>query len=219
MGVDIVTKVDFYREVIDVRRATVYDLNGDQVVVSRPTPDFQDKHVGKRCTITFVVGRRGTLKTRWGVPAYLEELKDNYPIQKGTVVPAAVMRVLGPAEPFNLRMAYRVRPPITSGVSLDVEGQRVNLLDISTGGARFLTTMRPPLQFRQRVNVALTLDEKVYRFKAFVVRLGQPDAQSPVRGAMEVAVQFSGMDKKCKELLARKVLQIERELRAKGLEE
>lgn len=218
LSVDIVTRVDFNREVIDVRRASVFDVNGDYIIVSRPTPDFQEKHLGKKCTVTFVVREQG-LKSRFGVSAHLESLRDNYVLREGVSVQAAILRAVGPVEPFNVRMAYRVRPPINSGLALEVEGGRVNLLDISTGGARFLTTMRPAPQFRQRLNVALYLDGKAYAFKAFVVRVGDPGPESPKPGASEVAVQFSGMEKKVKELLARRILQIERELRAKGLED
>ncbi|SMC22809.1 c-di-GMP-binding flagellar brake protein YcgR, contains PilZNR and PilZ domains [Desulfacinum hydrothermale DSM 13146] len=217
-SVDIVTRVDFNREVIDARKATVFDVDGELIVVSRPSPDFQEKHVGKKCTVTLVVRDQGG-KSRFGVSAYLESLRDRYALREGTTVPAAIMRIVGPVEPFNLRMAFRVRPPITSGIALDVEGNRVNILDISTGGARFLTTMRPLPQFRQRVDVTLHLDDKAHRFKAFVVRLGDPGPGVPQRGAKEVAVQFSGMEKQAKERLARKIIQIERELRAKGLED
>ena len=217
-AVDIVLRVDFYREVMDVRRAMVYDTDGSIFVVSRPSPDFKREDVGRRCVITFVV-RQNEFKNRYGIPAEIVELRENYPIRQGLAVQAVVLQALGAVEPFNLRMAYRVRPPITSGIALQIDGQRVSILDISTGGARFLSSVRPPLQFRQRVEVVLHLDETAHAFHAFVVRTKDPGPQCPVRGAQEVAVQFSGMEKRVRELLAKKILQIDRELRAKGLEE
>lgn len=217
-AVDIVLRVDFYREVMDVRRAMVYDTDGATLVVSRPSPDLKPEHMGRRCTVTFVV-RENEFKNRYGVPAEIVELRENYAIRKGTTVQALILRALGGVEPFNLRMAYRVRPPITSGIGLEIDGQRVSILDISTGGARFLSSVRPPLQFRQRVEVVLHLDEAAHAFHAFVVRTQDPSSHSPLRGAQEVAVQFSGMEKRVREQLAKKILQIDRELRAKGLEE
>ena len=217
-AVDIVLRVDFYREVMDVRRAMVYDTDGATLVVSRPSPDLKPEHIGRRCTVTFVV-RENEFKNRYGVPAEIVDLKENYAIRKGTTVQALILRALGGVEPFNLRMAYRVRPPITSGIALEIDGQGVGILDISTGGARFLSSVRPPLQFRQRVEVVLRVGEVAHAFHAFVVRTQDPGPQSPVRGAQEVAVQFSGMEKRFRELLAKKILQIDRELRAKGLEE
>lgn len=217
-AVDIVLKVDFNREVMDVRRAMVYDTDGSIFVVSRPSPDLKPEHIGRRCTVTFVV-RENEFKSRYGIPAEILELKENYPIRKGTTVQALILKALGGVELFNLRMAYRVRPPISSGIALQIDGQRVSILDISTGGARFLSSVRPPLQFRQRVEVVLHLDEAAHTFHAFVVRSQDPGPQCPVRGAQEVAVQFSGMGKRVREQLAKKILQIDRELRAKGLEE
>ncbi len=216
--VDIVFRVDFYREVIDVRRAMVYDVDGATIVVSRPTPDVRPDYLGRRCVVTFVV-RESEFKNRYGVTAEIVELRENYPIRKGSTVQALILRALGGVEPFNLRMAYRVRPPITSGIALKVNGQKVSILDISTGGARFLSTVRPPLQFRQRVEIVLYLDEVPHAFHAFVVRSQDPGPHSPVRNAQEVAVQFSGMEKRAREQLAKRILQIDRLLRAKGLEE
>lgn len=218
IAVDIVLRVDFYRGVIDARRAVVYDVDGAILVVSRPTPDLKPDHIGRRCTVTFVL-RESEFKNRYGVPAEIVELKENYAIRKGTTVQALILKALGGVEPFNLRMAYRVRPPITSGIALEVDGQRVSILDISTGGARFLSTVRPPLQFRQRVEVVLHLDQMSHAFHAFVVRTQDPGPQCPVRNAQEVAIQFSGMEKRVQEHLAKRILQIDRELRAKGLEE
>ncbi|ROQ92034.1 PilZ domain-containing protein [Desulfosoma caldarium] len=216
-AVDIVLRVDFYREVMDVRRAMIYDVEGTTLVVSRPTPDVKPDHVGRRCTVTFVV-RENEFKNRYGVPAKIVELKDNYTIRKGASVQAMILKVLGSVEPFNLRMAYRVRPPITSGIALEVNGERVSILDISTGGARFLSSVRPPLQYRQRVEIVLHLDDTSHAFHAFVVRTREPESRGSVRAAQEVAVQFSGMDKRVREYLAKRILQIDRELRAKGLE-
>lgn len=217
-AVDIVLRVDFYREVMDVRRAMIYDVDGTVLVVSRPTPDVKPDYVGRRCTVTFVVRER-EFKVRYGAPAEIVELKENYSIRQGAVVQAMILKVLGAVEPFNLRMAYRVRPPITSGIGLEVDGQSVSILDISTGGARFLSTVRPPLQFRQRVEIILHLDDVSHAFHAFVVRTQDPGTPSAVRGAQEVAVQFSGMPKRVREQLAKRIMQIDRELRAKGLED
>lgn len=217
-AVDIVLRVDFYREVMDVRRAMIYDVGGTVLVVSRPTPDVKPDYVGRRCTVTFVVRER-EFKVRYGAPAEIVELKENYSIRQGAVVQAMILKVLGAVEPFNLRMAYRVRPPITSGIGLEVDGQRVSILDISTGGARFLSTVRPPLQFRQRAEIILHLDDVSHAFHAFVVRTQDPGIPGSVRGAQEVAVQFSGMPKRVREQLAKRIMQIDRELRAKGLED
>ena len=88
----------------------------------------------------------------------------------------------------------------------------MNIIDISIGGAKFTHRKDHPAKLKEILKLILQVNEQKVDVEAQVLGI------FPVSGRMAkrletVAVQFLNLDRKMKELLSRKIRDIEREMR------
>lgn len=217
-NVDIVVDLDWGRESIDVRRATVYDIAKDQILLSQTTPPLRQSFLGKRLQITYIArGDRGP--ERYGVMARVKEFLKNYRLSEEVSVPALSAHMEDGYQEINLRMYYRIEPTSASGIYLSLWKEQLSLIDISIGGAKFSykkITGSPPrersLKAGEIHKFRLDLDREAFDIDAKVIRTIK------VEGRMEkeleiAAIQFVSPKKKIKEILARKIRSLERDFR------
>ena len=210
-NVDIVVDFDWSEETIDVRRATVYDLDDQRIILSQTSPPIATYDIGKRVKVAYLVTEKDG-PARYCITGRLAEIVRDYKLSGSETSEAIVLIQESGHERFNLRLFYRLEPQTDSGLTLFLGEEKVNILDISIGGAKFTHRKDHPVKHKEMLKLILQVGEESFDIEAQVVRV------LPVSGRMakkleSVAVQFLNLDMNIKDLLSKKIRDIEREMR------
>jgi hypothetical protein len=214
MSVNIVANVDMYKEMIEVRNAIVYDVDGAKLLLSQTNPPFTKYHIDKEITVTYIVKGEDGL-SRIGFSAKLVSILNDYSLYSSNVVQALEVLRKGGLKTYDLRMNYRISPKSDSGVCIYVGDERVSLIDVSLGGARFCHSKDRPIESRTIINVVLELDAQKFNIEAKTVNVWYPSEAGRRTDLEYVSVQFMKLDRNCSHILSGKILAIQRELLSK----
>jgi hypothetical protein len=214
MSVNIVANVDVDKEITEVRNAIVYDVDGAKLVLSQTNPPFTKYHLDKEITVTYIVKGKDTL-SRVGFSGKLVGILNDYSLYSSNVVQALNVLRKGGLKTYDLRMHYRVSPKSDSGIYVYVGDERVSLIDISMGGARFCHSKNRPIESRTILNIILELDAQKFKLEAKTVNVWYPSEAGRRADLEYVSVQFMKLDKNCSHDLSGKILAIQRELLSK----
>lgn len=208
--VDIVLDIDWSEERIDVRRAIVYDVDDKSIILSQTSPPIASNNIGNNVKVTYLVTEKDGL-ARHGITARVAEIATDYRLASSETVEAVVLTPEPRDERFNLRLFYRLEPPTDSGIELFLNEEKVNIFDISIGGAKFTHSRDRAVEPKGIVKLTLKMDELEIGVEAQVVRtlLVSGRMAKKLEG---VAVQFLNLDTKMKDALSKKIRDIEREL-------
>ena len=216
MSVNIVANVDMGKELIDVRNAMVYDVEGTRIILSQTTPPFTSYSLGNDITVTYLVKSKERLN-RIGFSGKVDKILDDYNLYSTKTVQAISIMRRSAFTTYDLRMHYRVKPKSESGIGLFLKDERASLLDISIGGARFCHAKNNPVEVGTVIQLVLSLDGQRFIVEAKAVNVWRP-YETERRGDLEyVSVHFLKLDKTCSHLLSGKILSIEREFLSKDL--
>jgi hypothetical protein len=214
MSVNIVANVDVDKEITEVRNAIVYDVDGAKLVLSQTNPPFTKYHLDKEITVTYIVKGKDTL-SRVGFSGKLVGILNDYSLYSSNIVQALNVLRKGGLKTYDLRMHYRVSPKSDSGIHVYVGDERVSLIDISMGGARFCHSKDRPIKSRTIINIILELDAQKFKLEAKTVNVWYPSEAGRWADLEYVSVQFMKLDKNCSHDLSGKILAIQRELLSK----
>ena len=214
MSVNIVANVDVDKEITEVRNAIVYDVDGARLLLSQTNPPFTKYHINNDITVTYIVKGKDGL-SRIGFSAKLVGILNDYSLSGSNVVQALTVSRKGGFKTYDLRMHYRVSPRSDSGIHIYVGDERVSLIDISMGGARFCHTKDHPIESRTIINIILELDAQKFNLEAKTVNVWHPSEAGRRADLEYVSVQFMKLDRDCSYKLSGKILAIQRELLAK----
>ena len=210
LKVDIVVATDYKKEITDVRRAVVYDVDSTKVILSQTNPSFTRFYLNRPMVLTYLVGRQeGPMRV--GVFCKLTDIIP-FSLLSSEKVHAVVMTLKSSAELQNLRMHFRVRPSSDQNMAIYVEGESMHIVDISIGGAMLshheFMTARP----NDCVHVVMIVDGERFEVDAKIVRIWSPYLDKK-RDTEYITVKFLSLDKRLNYLLAGKIFSIERETR------
>ena len=212
LNTDVVVNVDFSKEIIDVRKAFIYDVLEKRIILSQTNPPMASYHVGKKIAVTCLV-KKDDKPVRYGFYGKITELVRDYELVSSDTVPALVIELdTGPVE-FNVRMHFRVEPRGDSGIVLSVKGEKMNMIDISIGGARVTHYRDCFIEQDQKIKGILNLDGRNFNIEARVLRVWQTYGSQKITDLECVAMQFLNVDKELEDVLGRKIRKIEREMR------
>ena len=208
-NVDLILDMDPVAEKIDVRRASVYDVEGESFTLSQTTPPIRLSDMGKDARLTRLM-RRGNQLVRLGFSGKLSDIIRDYPLNDSRTVQALLMRKTSPFDTYNLRMHYRVRPGADWPGRIAVNGAAVSLLDISLGGALFCHGGENTFEHGRTIQVIYTdPNEGDHAIEAVVKRVWTPrDARGAGREC--VAVKFLGLGKELERELGRELMELQR---------
>jgi hypothetical protein len=221
MSLSLVVKADLLRETHDIRTSTLHDIDGKKLIIAQPEPALSALRLNKTITVSFL-NVEGSKPVRYGFQARIVEFVKEYQLSSSQTAPAIVVQQQTIPEHYNLRMFYRIQPPSNYGFQLSVYDQPMNIINISIGGALISATRSQHLELNfettKTIKVTLTLDDQHFNLKAQIKRISYPDDPKRSRDLVFIALQFENRTLEFDRILGGKLLEIQRELRSKGLE-
>jgi len=214
LNINIIVNINHMRETVDVGNSIIHEMAGDRMIVAQTDPPISRTHLGKELFVPFLDRSDGQPR-RFGFPAIVVEFIKEFELSSLLKVQALVLKKAGAFEEYNLRMFYRLEPPTDCGIRISVDGKGVNLIDISIGGAKFSHEKVFPFEIGAPVKLSLYVDDVPYTVEAKVLRVWQPDNERIRKTVALASVQFTDMEAHLKNVLARKIRDIEREMRYK----
>jgi hypothetical protein len=214
MSVNLVMHIDIEKEITDVRNAIVYDTDGVNYILSQTNPPFTRYHVGEHITVTYLIKKKDNIR-RIGFSGKVVNVLNDYALYSTETVQAVTVIRESDLKTYDLRMHYRVKPRSDNGIHLYVRDEKVNIIDISIGGARFCHSNNHHIEQGIIINMILTLDVHKFNLEAKAVDVWYPSEAERQADLEYVSVHFWKMDKKCSYLLGGKILAIQRELLSK----
>jgi len=216
-NVDIVVQIDFSSEKVDVRRSLIYDiLEEERIILSQTNPPLTSRNIGNKVAVTYLVKETDYL-TRYGFYGKIVELIKDYKLSSSEPVVAIVVERETDPVKFNIRMHFRVKPGKDNGLIFSIEGNNVNIIDISIGGARITCPRNFNIDPRTIVRGVLSIDGKSFDIEARVLRVWEIPTLQQIDGLKFSAMQFLNLNRNAEDELAKKVGQIERKQRFKEM--
>lgn len=212
--VTIIINIDYRKEVIESRNSIVHDVTGDKIIIAQTDPPISRTNIDKEIYVTYL-DKEGEKPARYGFPARIIEFVKEYELAARQKTQAVVLLRKGLGEQYNLRMFYRLEPPSNCGIDIFVNGSKVNILDISIGGASFSHNKVYPFKTNENASVIIIIGERASQIMSRVVRVWQPDNERMKKSLEFVSIQFLNMNGHTKNELGRKIRDVERNLRYK----
>lgn len=214
LNINIVININHMRETIDVGSSIIHEIENDTLIVAQTDPPISRTRLGREIFVTFL--ERGAGKPRrMGFPAIVAGFIKDYELSSSLKVPALALRPAGELEEYNLRMFFRLEPPGNCGLQISIHGRPVNLIDISIGGARFSYEKAHALNPGDTIPLTIIIDNSAHSADGRVLRVWEPENDRIRKTIAMASVQFVGMDALFKNILARKIRDVEREMRYK----
>lgn len=215
---DIIVHKDWINERADIRRAVVYDIEGNTIILSQTNPPLGTRFLRKPMKITFLdKGKNGPV--RFGLEASFAKILRDYKLYSTRAVRAVVMTAQNISEinpNYDLRMFFRVKPDADCGIRVLINKREVTIIDFSVGGLCFSHAFDHYSKVGQIVTVDFYIDgEWQEDLSAKIIRkFSNPNAK---RDDIEyTAVQFMSPDKKLGHLLNKEALEIQRRQLSQG---
>jgi PilZ domain len=209
LNVRIVTDVDLARERISVKASTVYDVKGQTAILAQTDPPILKSMLNKEITITYLV-RKNDAMVRYGFLAKIVEFID-YSLEAGKMVKALEVDGITEAQPYNIRMSYRVTPTVQDGLTMAINGTPINVLDFSLGGAKLSCDRSVKLKMDSVVSSSIEMGGRTYSVKARVIRSWDGQSEGFSQNLRFASIEFVNMDRTIEQALSQKIQDIERQ--------
>ncbi len=214
LNINIVINVDHMRETIDVGNSIIHEIEDDVLIVAQTDPPISRTRIGQEMLVTYLEKEAGKVR-RLGFPAIVTGFVKDYELSGSVKVQALALKMAGDAEEYNLRMFFRLEPPGNCGLHIGIHGKPVNLIDISIGGTKFSYEKSLSLNPGDEIAVTLFIDTTAYSVKGRVLRVWEPENERIRKTIAIASVQFTEIEAQIKNVLARKIRDVEREMRYK----
>ena len=211
LNVKLVVEVDSRTERINARNSTVYDMDGERLVLAQTEPAIGNSMLHKEITVTYLVKEKNGL-VRYGFSAVITGFIDYHELTSAREVQALAVRKRANPAPHNIRRCYRVEPTGRSALDMSIYGKRVNILDISLGGVRF-TYDAGSLELYpiEVVEVQFNIGGIICKTDATILRTWNREDEGCRRGLSFAAAEFLNMTGIFEQELSRKIYEIERD--------
>jgi len=196
-------------------KALVYDYENDDIIISQTTPALNRRYLDRRIRVTFLAKVEKRF-VRFGFRAQLIDLITNYEISSNKHVEALILKQFEAPEQMDFRMHFRVKPPSQSRINLFFQEEKINLIDISLGGAQFTCPKSYSFLRGDKINIKLTIDDKEFDLKARVRNIFMPYEYSVHKSIQYVRVEFEYNNMQLETAMGRAIIEIERKLLSEG---
>ncbi len=213
--VDIIFENEIMKSKAHFMKALVYDIEDGKIIVSQTSPALNRHFLNRRIMVSFLAGVGGR-NLRFGFPSKLIDLIKDYKIASEQSVEALILQQYKEPEPVDFRMYFRVTPRLQSNISLIYQEEKVNLIDISLGGARFTCSQDYSLHTADKIKFKLLIALSVFNLNAIVREVWVPYDAATNRNLQYISVEFEYDDKQLEASLGKAILEIERQLLSEG---
>lgn len=213
--VDIIFENEITKSRVHFMKALVYDVEENKIIVSQTSPAL-GRHFLERPIMVSFLAKIGGRYLRFGFPSKLLDLVGNYKLASGQNVEALVLQQYKKAKLVDFRMFFRVTPQRQGNISLIYKEEKVNLIDISLGGARFTCPLEYSLQNGDEMKFKLLIGSREFGLDTRVREAWVPYNMSANRNLQYVSVEFEYDDKQLESALGKAILEIERHLLSEG---
>jgi hypothetical protein len=211
-NVDIVFENELMKSDAHYMKALVYDCEGSIITTSQTSPALDRNFLGRQIIVTFLVKTERRI-VRYGFPAKLNDLISNYRIASDSNVDALVIEQSAKPKQVDFRMYFRVKASSSSSISLTVKEGRVNLVDISLGGAKFTCPKHYLLHPADVIKINLSVGRNGFALMARVCDTKTPYDSSEIQ---HVSIQFEHDNKQLEALLGKAIIDMERQMLSEG---
>lgn len=213
-NINIIVSIDHMREVVNVKSSVVHDVEGKRMIVAQTDPPISRTNLGKEMFVTFIE-KENSGPERYGFNAKVIEIIKDYELKSLKKAHAVIMEKTGRTEQYNLRMFYRLEPPSDCGIEISIGEGKVHLLDISIGGAKFSHEKLHPFKPNEKVKMMMEISGSKTEIEATVLRVWEPENEKIKKTLAFASIQFLDIEATLKNVLARKIRDIERDMRYK----
>jgi hypothetical protein len=213
--VDIVFENEIMKSRAHYMKALVYDFENNKIILSQTTPALNRHFLNRRIMITFLLSiERRVL--RFGFPAKLINIITDYQIASGKNVEALIVEQYKDPEPVDFRMYFRVKPSSQSDINLFLQEEKVSLIDISLGGAKFTYPKTYLFRPADEVKFKLIIGSAIFNLDAKVHEVWSPNDNIVNRNLQFVSVEFQHLDKQLEASLGKVIIDTERQRLSEG---
>jgi hypothetical protein len=213
--IDLVFENEINKSNAHYMKALVYDYENNKITISQTSPALNRTFLNRRIMVSFLANvERRVL--RFGFPARLIDLITDYQIASSNTVEALVLKQLDEPEQVDFRMHFRVKPPAQSNVNLFFQEEKVNLVDISIGGAKFSYPKANLFRPTDKIKFKLIIGPTIFNVNARVCNVSMPDGYSANKNIQYVSVEFEHDNRLMEAALGRAIIDIERLLLSEG---
>jgi len=212
-AVEFMYYADYAKDHIRIMRSVIYDVLDEKLILSQPQSTVLISGLKKEILVTYLTGKQGQT-VRFGFSAIIVDFMKRYELASGQLVPAIVIEQTSAAERINIRLHFRLKAPSGSGLTLSTGNRKLNLIDISVGGAKISWTGPVSLIPQGLLKLTVGFGRQRCDLEAEVLKVWSP-ANQGMHGNLQFAtVKFLHVGHKVEQLLVREIFRIERQLLA-----
>ncbi|PKN19395.1 MAG: hypothetical protein CVU71_07770 [Deltaproteobacteria bacterium HGW-Deltaproteobacteria-6] len=210
--IDVVFENEINTSGAHYMKALVYDYENSNIIISQTSPALTRHFLNRRMLVTFL-GNVETRTLRFGLSARFIDLIANYQISANNNVEALVLKPYGKPDLLDFRMHFRVKPPSQSNISLFFKEEKINLIDISIGGAKFSYPKSNLFLYGNIVKFKLIIDSTEFNIEARVCNASPPQDRTNLQF---IGIDFEHDNRQLDTALGRAILAIERQMLSEG---
>jgi hypothetical protein len=219
LSVDLIFEKDYHRCTFPLLTAVVSEVSDRKIILSQTSLPLTPEHLQQAVIVTYSTTKAGQ-KERYGMTAKITGFLNDAPASASANPKAIVLERTAEARPehgrTNVRMHFRIQPETDSGLALYHRETRLNLIDISMGGARFSREEIEPLNPGAGIRLQLKIDERAIDLDAGVIRSWIATRPGGTKKNQIVAVSFDSTNAGLEQLLSSKIIAIEQQRSADG---
>lgn len=201
----IILGTDLKERKVHAVGSMLHEVEGRTMVIGQTEPRLPASMLDREVTITFLSTERNRT-SRYGFRALIREYVERSPALSAPPIDAIIAERRTEPRIHNMRMSYRVQPTEDSRLSMTMDGQVVNVIDISVGGARLRHSASSIRPTGSRVKLNLDIDGKVYPLDARIVSSSVDAVPGTDHGF--ASAQFLNLDAGIKSVLSKKIREV-----------
>jgi c-di-GMP-binding flagellar brake protein YcgR len=213
--VDIIFENELMTSKAHFMKALVYDIEENKLIISQTSPSLNKNSLNRSILVSFLTEVNGR-NLRFGFPSRIIDLISDYKIVSGQNVEALILEPYRKAELVDFRTFFRVTPGLKSDISLIYDQEKVNLIDISLGGAKFTCSPKYSFKVDNKIKFKLLIDTKIFNLETIVREVRFPNEVEANSNLQHVSIEFDYSDRQLEAALGKEILKIERELLSEG---
>ncbi len=215
MSVDVIFEGDEKKSQIPHLQTMISSITGQRIALSQTAPPVTMERKGKRLLVTFLETNEG-VSVRHGFWAKLQAFAV-HEISPSQSIPVLIIERETEPKKHDLRMHYRIKPLMNSGITVSFQGAPVTIVDISVGGLRISAKNAFSFEVHDTITITLGIDDMKFKIEGKVVKSWHPLSTGAGGRLYYATIQFLTNLSVRESLLSKKIIILERELLAQGL--